>query len=166
MPPRLITFPATEPVPITLDALSLTAAAEQARAAVRDDAERRRIDTALAHLRGSAQLALNGGRLLLTSPHSTNRYLCTRTSCTCEAARFGRACWHRAAAMLVRAVWDAARPSWRCPYCIGPMVASRTYGGERSYTCLVCGHERHAATMDGLIPWTAPAAAAVRREAA
>jgi len=149
MPAQPILYPSMRPVPFRLDSEAVRAAAAALSERVTEP-QRVALDTARIHLTGQAQLALDGGRLVLTSPRSSNRYTCTRTSCDCEAGRFNRLCWHRAAAAIVRHIWDRARPLVRCPHCLGPMVASRTIGGERSVSCLACQHELPFGAVEAL----------------
>lgn len=91
------------------------------------------------------------GRLAIRSPRSGRIYAVSQTSCPCEARG---PCWHLALIRLLYRLWSAARPVYRCTFCGGPMAASYTYGGERSYTCLCCQHEAHYGAADGLALWT------------
>ena len=145
-------FPATRPIRIRLTEPAVAAAAVRSHLPATDVSRRKALDTAESWLT-QCELWLDGGRLLLTSPRSHNRYTCTRTSCTCIAGAHSLTCWHRAAAAIVRAAWDAARPRYRCPHCAGPMVDATTYGGEPSVACLACGHERMPQTCDELKAW-------------
>lgn len=90
------------------------------------------------------------GRLAVRSPRSHRIYEVSPTSCTCEARG---PCWHLALVRLLYRSWRQARPIYRCSYCGGPMAASRTYAGERSYTCLCCEHEAHVQAATELKPW-------------
>lgn len=151
MSPQPISYPSPRPIRFTLDPDAVRAAAAAVLAGVAaSEPQRVAIETARVHLTGHAQVALDGGKLKLTSPKSQQSYHCTRTSCTCEASAHNRYCWHRAAAMIVRHIWDSARPLVRCPHCFGPMIASHTYGGERSVSCLVCRHELPFGAVEAL----------------
>lgn len=155
--PTSFSYPSARPVAFRIDAEAVRAAAAAMLATVTPEPQRVAIKAAQLHLTGQAQLALFGGKLLITSPRSRNRYTCTRTSCTCEAAQYRRFCWHRGAAQIVRRIWDADQPVARCPHCLGPMVASRTYGGERSVCCLACQHELLGTVQAlGLAAWSQP----------
>lgn len=161
MPSPTFSYPSPRPVPFTLDTAAIQDAAAAALAHVpMREPERVAFETARIHLTGRAQLALDGGKLRLTSPRSHDTYLCTRVSCTCQAGKHGRYCWHRAAAALIRSIWDRARPLVRCPHCYGPMVAAHTHAGERSVQCLVCAHELLFGAVEvlGLAAWYEPAA--------
>jgi hypothetical protein len=160
MPPQPISYPSQRPIPFALDPDAVRAAAAALNERAPTEPLRTALDTARVHLTSHAQLALDGGRLLLTSPRSERRYTCTRTRCDCDAFRFNRLCWHRAAAMIVRHIWDSAQPHVRCPHCFGPMIASRTHGGERSVSCLVCRHELPFVAVEALslAAWHEPAA--------
>jgi hypothetical protein len=149
MPPLPIIYPSARPVSFRLDSEAVRAAAAALSERVTEP-EKVAIETARIHLMGQAQLALDAGRLVLTSPRSSNRYTCTRTTCDCAAGKHGKLCWHRAAASIVRWIWDRARPLVRCPHCLGPMVAARTIGGERSVACLVCSHELPFGAVEAL----------------
>jgi hypothetical protein len=93
---------------------------------------------------------ITSGRLFITSPRSGHVYEVSAASCPCEARG---PCWHLALVRSLIASWRAARPVYRCGYCGGPMKASRTVGGERSYVCLCCEHEAHISAVEGLAPW-------------
>ena len=154
MPPTPISYPSTKPLPFRINAAAVIAAA----AALRSRelfAFQNQLSDAEKHLCGHARLALDGGKLLLTSPRSQQRYTCTRTECSCEGAQHRRYCWHRAAATIIRSVWDKQLPLVRCPYCLGPMLDTHTIGGERSVACLVCSHELPYGAVAALtlMPW-------------
>lgn len=159
MPAQPICYPSAKPVAFWLDAEAVRAAAAVLSKAA-DKPELAAFDAARLHLTSSACLALDAGRLLITSAHRPERYTCTRTSCTCKAGQFNRQCWHKAAATVVRWIWDRSKPLVRCPHCYGPMVATRTIGGERSVSCLVCSHELLFGAIEQLqlATWYEPAA--------
>jgi hypothetical protein len=156
MPQPQPSFPTRRAIPFRLhqEAIAAAAAALRERIPESDKAQIVALDAAIVHLRGQAKLHLFRGRLRITSDRSHNQYTCTKAHCTCMAAKNHLPwCWHRKAACIVRFIWDAAAPCKRCPYCLGPMIASHTYGGESSYSCLVCGHEVMCAVASDLRPW-------------
>jgi hypothetical protein len=156
MPQPQPSFPTRRAIPFRLSTEAVAAAAAALREHIpeSDKAQLVALDAAVVHLRGHAQLHLAAGKLLITSPRSSNQYTCTREHCTCMAAKNHLPwCWHRKAACIVRFIWDAADPRRRCPYCLGPMIGSHTYGGEQSYSCLVCQHEVMRTVASDLRPW-------------
>src|SRR5688572_30679322 len=87
---------------LTLDPTTLSTVVEQAR---RDAANHPRwlnaIERAVAELAENPYISRQDGHLLIASSSSDKIYS-ANGSCQCIAFEYGEACWHRAAARLVR----------------------------------------------------------------
>lgn len=154
--------PIPDTFPVRLDADDLAAALDHLRGAAAP-AWQERLDTAAERLPlARPRIDRRDGALLLDSPASSHTYRLWllagdvptvvpaddhRKVCLARANQ--RPCWHAAAAKLILRMWRACQPCWRCYICrTGPMIITKTYGGEDCAECLVCGYTRMAYLQD------------------